>query len=180
MNKPVLMITFIFMTLFGLSSITQAQYVQIADIGAYQFHQRILSINSLANKGDNENVSISSLKKIASDATYDKYVIHLNDNSIAGNNAKPVIIGLQVNKAGYISEIIILSQRGTSGARGIGYACKRILFSLGLSVDEYMSFVNQSKNNYINVWCHSTNRRINIERTVMKGLLACTLKATDI
>jgi hypothetical protein len=64
MNKPVLMITFIFMTLFGLSSITQAQYVQIADIGAYQFHQRILSINSLANKGDNENVSISSLKKL--------------------------------------------------------------------------------------------------------------------
>lgn len=179
-NKLFFLITFAFMTLFGFSSITQAQYVQIADMGAYQFHQRILSINPVVNGGDKENVSIDkTLKMIASDATYDKYVILLNDNN-AGNNAKPIIIGVQVNKAGYISEIIILSSRGTSGARGIGYACKRILLALGISVDEYMNLVTQSQNDYSSVWCNSINRRINIERTVMRGFLACILKASDI
>ena len=122
--------SFIFMIyiLLSLSSFSQAQYVQISDANAYQFHKRFQSINKIANEKERENVSVDDyIKAIGSDSTYDKYAFTMRNNASRIKNDFAVI-GLSSNKMGCVSRIMVLAQRNTIGARCIGFACKRILF----------------------------------------------------
>lgn len=85
------------------------------------------------------------------------------------------------NKDGYVSRILVTAPRGTVGARCLGFACKRIMYVLGLSAEEYMYLYKQSYYNpYVSVWCNSLNRRIHMKRTVSKELFTYEFFATDI
>ena len=181
MVKKILSIIFFVLVIIAFPKNIQAYNVQIADIGAYQFHQNILYDNEGINKWLNENISIDNhIDMVGSDSVYDRYAFNMRDNNLKGVKEAFATIGLSVNKAGFVSRILVLGARNTIGAKCIGYACKRVVLTLGMNTDEWISIYSQSPgNDDMSVWCEKLNRRIHLKRTVYNGLLACELYATN-
>ena len=139
-----------------------AKDVRVSDYGVDGF---VINYNKIANSTGHSNILINDIpilndKVNIAGYLYDSYAV------VCGSRNSGVIINFWVTLDGYISRIIVYGDRRIENSAYIlGQSVSAILFTLGMTHEEYDNFWNLlGKNNFNGYyWCRNANRYINCE-----------------